>query len=191
MSILPDSPHSKALAQLYPKTMDAEQNAVSVVLDEAMSSIDDAYQEQLPSTATDASLTKWEGIYELTGDGTTEERWAAVKAAWAAQPGIAARNYVALAAAMGYAVEIPDPPMMFRAGVTPVGRPVYDADEQYTWSVRVCDASESGAADLMAAFEDQKIPFTVIRWEWLFETDEAGEPEIDEAGELQLDEEEE
>jgi len=189
--IIETSPHSKALAQLYPKTMDAEQNAVAIVFDGLLEDLDAAHLESSPSTAS-TTLERWEAVYDLAGDGTDEERWMAVRVAYAAQPGISATHYIALALAMGFVVEIPDPPKMFRADLSYAGEPVYDEDEQYTMEVWVCNAANATeAAALVAVFEREKIPFTVIRWVYDFEVHEDGTAEIDESGVLQLEESEE
>lgn len=160
-----DSPHIKAFRMLKPVDTDEEDAAVALELDRVLAAMDSAYVESFPATATD-TLTRWEMLYGLDHSGTLSARRTALLAEINADAGIAASNYIALALAMGFVIEIPDPPRMFRAGVSRAGQPVYDADEQYTWTVHV-DAFEEAGAALVSAFESQKIPFTVIRWIWL------------------------
>jgi len=160
--ILATSPHSKALAQLYPLEMDAEQNAVAIELDRCMGYMDAVHNESFPDQAT-TSLPRWEALYELDGTGSLTERRQALLAAINADSGIAEHHYIALAASMGYHVQIVHPPRLFRAGVSRSGFPVYGKDEQYTWGVRIAFA-EAACAPLVKAFEDNIIPFTLIRW---------------------------
>jgi len=164
--ILENSPHSKAIAQLYPMEMDAEQNAVSLELDRLVADIDAAYPELFPLTAS-VTFGRWEALYELSGSGTLEERRAALLAAYNADVGISQRHYAALALAMGHSVAIKPPKRMFRAGVSHIGQRVYNHDEQWTWTVRT-PLSETAAARLVETFEAEKIPFTRIRWVYGF-----------------------
>lgn len=164
--ILASSPHSKALGQLYPLAMDAEQNAVAMELDRLISEIEGAYAELFPFTA-DATLGRWEALYGLESIGSEDDRRAALMAAYNADVGISQRYYAALALSMGHSVAIKPPCRMCRAGVSHVGQPVYSHDEQWTWTVRT-PLSSTAAARLVALFEAEKIPFTRIRWTFNF-----------------------
>lgn len=157
-----DSPHYKALSQLYPLKMDAEEYAVAKELDRALEYADAAYPEIFPSTAT-ATLERWENLYELSHTGTLEYRRQVLLAAINRESGIAERHYKALAAAIGFTIDIVKPPRMFRAGLSRAGFEVYDEDEQYTWTV-VCNRLEPSCSLLKRTLESQKIPFTQIRW---------------------------
>jgi uncharacterized protein YmfQ (DUF2313 family) len=183
-----DSPHIKAFRMLKPVDTDEEDAAVALELDRALAAMDSAYVESFPGTATD-TLARWETLYGLDHSGPLTARRMALLAEINKDAGISAADYVALAKSLGYMVRIPDPPRMFRAGVSRAGQPVYNPDEQYTWEVRVCNATETTATALKAAFETQKIPFTVIRWVWTFEQDEDNEPSLEESGALEYDEE--
>lgn len=160
--ILSDSPHSQAMAQLYPLEMDGEQNSVALEMDRLVSGIDAAYVELFPLTATQ-TLARWEALYDLDGTGTDEDRRAALMAAYNADAGISQRHYAALALSMGHSVAIKPPKRMFRAGLSHVGQRVYDHAEQWTWTVRT-PLSASAASRLVEIFEAEKIPFTSIRW---------------------------
>lgn len=157
-----DSPHYKALSQLYPLKMDAEEYAVAKELDRALEYADAAYPEIFPSTAT-ATLERWENLYELRHTGTIEYRRQVLLAAVNRESGIAERHYVGVAASLGFNIAIIKPPRMFRAGLSRAGSKVYDLDEQYTWTV-VCDRLESSSSLLIQTLEAQKIPFTQIKW---------------------------
>ncbi|MFA6690039.1 MAG: putative phage tail protein [Sphaerochaetaceae bacterium] len=159
-----DSPHFKALQKLKPVDTDEEDAAVALELDRVLAAMDSAYVESFPGTATD-TLARWETLYGLDHSGPLTARRMALLAEINKDAGISAADYIALAKSLGFDVTIPDPPRMFRAGVSRAGQPVYDADEQYTWTVHV-DAFEEAGAALVSAFEAQKIPFTIIRWIW-------------------------
>lgn len=163
MSVDPfDSRHYKALSRLYPLQMDAEEYAVSRALDRVLEKADAAYLEIFPSSAT-STLDRWEDVYQLGHTGTLEERRQALLAAINRESGIAERHYKALAAAVGYTIDITKPPRIFRAGVSRAGFEVYDPDEQYIWTV-TCNRPESECSLLVRTLEAQKIPFTFIRW---------------------------
>ena len=155
-----ESPHYKALTQLYPLPMDTEEYIVAKELDLVLNHADAAYPEIFPSTAT-ATLERWEDLYELGHTGTLEYRHYVLLAAINRESGIAERHYKALAAAIGFTIDIVKPPRMFRAGVSRVGSRVYDLEEQYTWTV-VYNRQESQF--LIRTLETQKIPYTKIRW---------------------------
>lgn len=159
-----DSPHYKALSQLYPLKMDAEEYAVSKELDRALEYADAAYPEIFPSTAT-ATLERWEDLYELGHTGTLEYRRQVLLAEINRESGIAERHYKALAAAIGFTIDIVKPPRMFRAGLSRAGFPVYDPDWQYTWIVK-CGQLEESCGLLKRTLNEQKIPFTEIVWEF-------------------------
>ena len=156
------SPHYKAISQLYPLKMDAEEYVVSRELDRALEYVDAAYPEIFPSKAI-ATLERWEDLYELDHTGTLVNRRQALLAAVNRDSGIAERHYIGLAASMGFNIAIIKPPRMFRAGLSRAGSKVYDLDEQYTWTV-VCDRLESSSSLLIQTLEAQKIPFTQIKW---------------------------
>lgn len=159
-----ESPHYKALAQLFPLPMDAEEYAVAKELDHALEYADDAYCEIFPSSAK-GTLEWWEDLYELPHSGTLEQRRQALLAAINRESGIAERHYIALAAALGFTIVITKPPRMFRAGLSRAGFEVYGQDEQYIWTV-TCDRLESACSLLVQTLETQKIPFTKILWQF-------------------------
>ena len=90
-----ESRHYRALAQLYPLQMDAEEYAVARELDRALDYADDAYLEIFPGTAI-ATLDRWENLYELGHSGTLEERRQNLLAAINRESGIAERHYLSL-----------------------------------------------------------------------------------------------
>lgn len=157
------SPHFKALKQLYPLQMDAEEYAVALELDRALAYADEAYNEISPSSAV-RTLAMWEKLYELDGTGTIEDRRQALLAKYNRDSGIAEKHYKVLALLMGYNVTIIPPKRLFRVGVSHLGEPMFDPDEQYTWTV-VCGQMLNEIIPLVEAFEENKIPFTTIRWE--------------------------
>ncbi len=159
-----ESRHYRALTQLYPLQMDAEEYAVARELDRALDYADDAYLEIFPGTAI-ATLDRWENLYELPHSGTLEQRRQALLAAINRESGIAERHYIALAAALGFTIVITKPPRMFRAGLSRAGFEVYGQDEQYIWTV-TCDRLESACSLLVQTLETQKIPFTKILWQF-------------------------
>ena len=65
---------------------------------------------------------------------------------------------------MGFEIDIVKPPRMFKVGVSRIGFPVYDPEEQYTWTV-TSDYPQNNISRLIALFETEKIPFTQIRWQ--------------------------
>ncbi|MBR2900029.1 MAG: DUF2313 domain-containing protein [Fibrobacter sp.] len=159
-----ESPHYRALTQLYPLQMDAEEYAVAKELDRALESADAVYREIFPGSAT-TTLERWENLYELGHSGSLEVRRQALLEAINRDSGIAERHYKALAAAMGHDIDIVKPPRMFRAGLSRAGFAVYDPEEQYTWAVK-CSRYRYHCLDLIQTLESQKIPFTKIRWEF-------------------------
>lgn len=159
-----ESPHYRALTQLYPLQMDAEEYAVAKELDRALESADAVYREIFPGSAT-TTLEQWEDLYKLGHSGSLEVRHQALLEAINRDSGIAERHYKALAAAMGYDIDIVKPPRMFRAGLSRAGFAVYDPEEQYTWTVK-CSRYRYHCLDLIQTLESQKIPFTKIRWEF-------------------------
>lgn len=177
-----DSPHYKALSQLYPLKMDAEEYAVAKELDRALEYADAAYPEIFPSTAT-ATLERWEDLYELGHTGTLEYRRQVLLAEINRESGIAERHYIGLAASIGFTIAIVKPPRMFRAGLSRAGFEVYDEDEQYTWTV-FCDRQKSSCSLLIRTLEAQKIPFTKIRWS--FQAPPAGRLLLENGGALLL-----
>jgi len=183
MAINPfDSPHYKALSQLYPLKMDAEEYAVAKELDRALEYADAAYPEIFPSTAT-ATLERWEDLYKLSHTGSIEYRHQVLLAEINRDSGIAERHYKALAAAIGFTIAIVKPPRMFRAGLSRAGFPIYDEDDQYTWTV-FCDRQKSSCSLLIRTLEAQKIPFTKIRWS--FQAPPAGRLLLENGGALLL-----
>lgn len=158
-----DSRHYRALSPLHPLQMDLEEYVVCKELDRALESADDVYREIFPSSAT-ATLEKWENLYKLGHSGTLEDRRAVLLEAINRDSGIAERHYKALAASMGFEIDIVKPPRMFRVGVSRIGFPVYDPEEQYTWTV-TSDYPQNNISRLIALFETEKIPFTQIRWQ--------------------------
>lgn len=177
-----ESPHYRALTQLYPLQMDAEEYAVAKELDRALESADSVYREIFPGSATGA-LERWEDLYEQSHSGTLEQRRQALLAAINRESGIAERHYKALAAAMGFEIDIVKPPRMFRAGLSRAGFAVYDPEEQYTWTV-ICDRLKSSCTKLIQTLEAQKIPFTQIRWK--FQQPPAGRLLLENGGALLL-----
>lgn len=165
MAVTPfESRHYRALAQLYPLQMDAEEYAVARELDRVLDCADDAYLEIFPGKSS-STLNRWEDLYELSHTGTLEERRQNLLAAINRESGIAERHYKGLASALGYEIEIVKPPRMLRAGLGRAGFECYDRDEQYTWTV-VCTRLESACSRLIQTLESQKIPFTQIRWQF-------------------------
>lgn len=163
MSVNPfESRHYKAMARLKPLPMDAEDYAIAKELDRALEAADQAHQESFASTC-DATLERWEDAYNLPGTGTKPERKAALLAAINRQWGIAAKHYQFIAEQIGFTVTITGPRPLFRAGISRAGDPCYDDEEQYTWRVAV-DDTEANSKKLVKEFEDQKIPFTIIKW---------------------------
>lgn len=159
-----ESRHFRALSLLKPLPMDAEDYAVSRELDRLVEAADDANRESFASTCTLAgTLARWEDAYGLPGTGTEEERKQALMAAVNRQWGIAAKHYRYIAEQMGFSVTIDNPHKLFRAGLSRVGEPVYDLDEQYIWTVHV-DANRADCDTLVKELDNQRIPFTEIRW---------------------------
>lgn len=158
--IVNNSPHYNAFTKLKPIPTDAEDAAVALELDRVLAIYNEDYKEIFPTT-TVKKINEWENIYELSHDGELEARRQALLAAINKDSGIAERHYIALAASLGFAIQITKPPRMLRAGLGRAGFPVYDANEQYTWTV-YCYSSEEDAVNLIQVLESQKIPFTVI-----------------------------
>ena len=158
-----DSRHYRALSRLHPLQMDLEEYAVCKELDRALESADGVYREIFPSSAT-ATLEKWEDLYELGHSGTQEVRNQALLEAVNRDSGIAERHYKALAASLGFEINIVKPPRMLRAGLGRAGFETYDQEEQYTWTV-TSDHPQHGIYRILALFEAEKIPFTQIRWQ--------------------------
>ena len=165
MSEIPfDSRHFKALSKLKPLPMDAEDYAICKELDRLVDAADQAHRESFASTCTLAgTLERWEELYELHGTGTEQERKQALLAAVNRNWGIAAKHYRFIAEQMGFSVTIDNPHRLFRAGLSRVGEPCYSLDEQYTWTINV-SADRASCNALVKEFEEQKIPFTTIRW---------------------------
>ncbi|MBQ3716345.1 MAG: DUF2313 domain-containing protein [Fibrobacter sp.] len=157
-----ESRHYSALTQLYPLQMDAEEYAVAKEFDRALESADAVYREIFPGSAI-TTLERWENLYKLGHSGSLEARRQALLEAINRESGIAERHYKALAAAIGYTIDITKPPRIFRAGVSRAGFEVYDPDEQYIWTV-TCNRPESECSLLVRTLEAHKIPFTFIRW---------------------------
>ena len=160
--IVNNSPHYNAFTKLKPMPTDAEDAAVALELDRVLAIYNEDYKEIFPTTAV-KKINDWENLYELSHDGELEERRQALLAAINKDSGIAERHYLALAASLGFAIQITKPPRMLRAGLGRAGFPVYEPDMQYTWTVS-CDSSEEDAVNLIQVLESQKIPFTVISW---------------------------
>lgn len=158
-----DSRHYRALSRLHPLQMDLEEYVVCKELDRALESADGVYREIFPSSAI-ATLEKWENLYELGHSGTIEARRAALLEAINRDSGIAERHYKALAASMGFEIDIVKPPRMLRAGLGRAGFEIYDPDEQYTWTV-TSDHPQHGIYRIVELLEAEKIPFTQIRWQ--------------------------
>lgn len=165
MSTIPfDSRHYRAMSKLKPLPMDAEDYAVCKELDRLVEAADQAHQESFASTCTLAgTLARWEEAYGLPGTGTEEERRQELIAAINRQWGIAAKHYRFIAEQMGFTVTIDNPRRLFRAGLSRAGETAYSDDEQYIWTVNV-DAPRASCNALVKEFEEQKIPFTEIRW---------------------------
>lgn len=177
-----ESPHYRALTQLYPLQMDAEEYAVAKELDRALESADAVYREIFPGSAT-TTLERWENLYELGHSGSLEVRRQALLETINRDSGIAERHYKALAAAIGFDIDIVKPPRMLRAGLGRAGFEVYDQDEQYTWTV-TCDRLKSSCTKLIQTLEAQKIPFTQIKWK--FQQPPAGRLLLEDGGALLL-----
>ena len=160
--IVDNSPHFKAFIKLKPIPTDAEDAAVALELDRVLAIYNEDYKEIFPTTAV-KKINDWENLYELSHDGELDARRQALLAAINKDSGIAERHYIALAASLGYAIQITKPPRMLRAGLGRAGFPVYEPDMQYTWIVS-CDSSEEDADMLIRVLEEQKIPFTRINW---------------------------
>ena len=153
-----DSRHYRALSRLHPLQMDLEEYAVCKELDRALESADGVYREIFPSSAI-ATLEKWETLYELGHSGTIEARRAALLEAINRDSGIAERHYKALAASMGFEIDIVKPPRMLRTGLGRAGFEIYDPDEQYTWTV-TSDHPQHGIyriVDLLEAKQHQTV----------------------------------
>lgn len=157
------SPHSLALDQLSPFGSDAELDSVGIELDRCKGHLEANEAEMLADTCTEVSLSRWETVYELSGDGTVEQRKQALLLAINADSGISTSRFQAIAIAMGFTVVITAPKRLLRAGTGRVGGIVYDEAEQYTWGVTV-SATEPSSADLVAKFDLEKPPFTAIHW---------------------------
>lgn len=177
-----ESPHYRALTQLYPLQMDAEEYAVAKELDRALESADAVYREIFPGSAV-TTLERWENLYELGHSGSLEVRRQALLEAINRDSGIAEHHYKALAAAIGFDIDIVKPPRMLRAGLGRAGFEVYDQDEQYTWTVK-CDRLKSSCTKLIQTLEAQKIPFTQIIWK--FQQPPAGRLLLEDGGALLL-----
>lgn len=159
-----ESRHYRAISRLKPLPMDAEDYAVCRELDRVLDDADQAHRESFVSSCTLAgTLSRWEETFVLPGTGTEQERRQAVVAAANRQWGIAAKHYRAIAEQMGYTVAISKPSKIFRAGVSRAGEKCYEEKEAYIWTVSV-NLPKSECDSLVRAFEDQKIPFTAIRW---------------------------
>lgn len=157
--------HYNAFKKLKPIKTDVEDAAVALEFDRCYGEFNIMYKEAFAGTAS-STLSKWENLYELSHDGELEARRQALLAAINKDSGIAERHYIALAASLGYAIQITKPPRMLRAGLGRAGFPVYEPDMQYTWTVS-CDSSEEDADMLIRVLEEQKIPFTRINWGFL------------------------
>ena len=162
------SPHSLALSQISPITPTAQMDAVAMELDLVKADLEAKDLEMHADTCTEASISRWENKYGLSGDGSFFERKLALRTAIASDTGIAARHYAALADAIGFNVSILRPNRLFRVGVSHVGNKVFSDDELYTWGVSVPLKADAAQA-LVQCFEDEKIPFTSIRWSFLTE----------------------
>lgn len=159
-----ESKHYRAVARLNPLPMDAVDYAVCKELDRALDAADQAHQESFVSTCTlQGTMTRWEDVFSLPGTGTEQERRQAIIAAANRQWGIAAKHYRFIAEQMGFTVVVGKPNRLFRAGLSRAGERCYTEDEAYIWPVSV-NASKAACGALIKAFEDQKIPFTEIRW---------------------------
>lgn len=162
-----NSPHYNAFKKLKPLETDVEDAAVALELDKCLAEFDSIYIELFPGL-TDATMAKWEDLYELSHTGSLLARRQALLSAINKDSGVAERHYIALAASLGFTVSIQKPFMMLRAGLGRAGFPVHSADEQYTWLV-TCYATAVDARQLISTFESQKIPFTVIDWTFIYE----------------------
>lgn len=162
--IVNNSPHYNAFTKLKPMSTDAEDAAVALELDRVLAIYNEDYKEIFPTTAV-KKINDWENLYELSHDGELEARRQALLAAINKDSGIAERHYIALAASLGFAIQIAKPPRMLRAGLGRAGFPVYEPDMQYTWTVK-CNLLSGECSQLVSVFEKQKIPFTAIVWEF-------------------------
>jgi len=159
-----ESKHYRAVARLKPLPMDAEDYAVCKELDRVLDEADKAHKESFVSTCTlSGTMTRWEDVFGLSGTGSEQERSQAIIAAANRQWGIAAKHYKAIAEQMGFMVVVGKPCRLFRAGLSRAGECCYSEEEAYIWPVSV-EASRAECTALVKAFEDQKIPFTEIRW---------------------------
>ena len=154
--------HYNAFKKLKPIKTDVEDAAVALEFDRCYGEFNIMYKEAFAGTAS-STLSKWEDLYELSHDGSIAQRRQLLLAALNRESGIAERHYIALASSLGFTIAIQAPPMLLRAGLGRAGFPVYDANEQYTWTV-YCYSSEEDAVNLIQVLESQKIPFTVISW---------------------------
>ena len=93
--------------------------------------------EMFPDTAA-LCLSDWERTYGLTPlpAATAQERRAAVLALRRGRGGLSRAAFIALAAAMGYAITIGEP-APFSAGVNRCGDQLLNSDTWWTWTVTV------------------------------------------------------
>ena len=152
--------HKDALKQLMPITLgdisDDDIDVEGALLDAVSTDIIALLPEFFPTTV-DALLTRWEAEYNViprSGAGL-EDRRRAVLAAYVGSGSLTKAHFTALAAALGYNVTITEGGeglLLFRAGISRAGDPVYSAGSIWTWTVTT--HNKPAAADIRDLFTD-------------------------------------
>ncbi len=160
--------HSDALRALMPVALGdaalADIELEGALLDEATASADVLLREMFPDAAV-ALLADWERVAGLpdpcTGAlGTLQQRQSAVVERLRDKGGCSIPFFIAVAAALGYAVTI-DEFTPFRCGASAAGDPVCDDEWAFVWQVNAAEtavtyfaAGASAAGEPLAAWGD-------------------------------------
>jgi uncharacterized protein YmfQ (DUF2313 family) len=153
--------HAAVLRQLIPLALGGDQETDLLVegaaLDSADALIDDLLAEMHADSALD-TLPDWERVYDLKpeADATAEARREDVLRAIRARGGLSKPYFIALAAAMGYEVEIEEHKAAV-FGVTTFGDGCFGPEEaRFWWTVKVLDAPAYYATFGEATFGDTR-----------------------------------
>lgn len=164
--------HKDAIQQLMPLNLGEDAAADIIVegalLDTAAASMTELLPEFFPSTV-EALLARWEAEYGILprAGASLEDRRRAVLAQYVRIGSLTRAHFAALAAALGYEVDITEGGedfIMFRAGISKAGDPVYAPGSMWSWTVTTLN--KQAEADIRTLFADLNPPH--MRLEFVF-----------------------
>jgi len=164
------SSHSAAIKKLMPIELGdiatADIDLEGEMLDLARDAIMLLLPEAFPSS-TEALLARWEAEYGIfpRPNADIAARRAALRAQYVTVGSLSKAHFTAIAAALGYAVDITDgggDRLPFRAGTSKAGDRVYAAGSLWSWTVTTLN--KPAGADIRDLFADLNPPHMRLEW---------------------------